>query len=180
LIGIPISFALAAMIRTGVDAIRAQRVLVWLGILFTLSCLAGLVVPAIVARLRPAVNRHRLTAWVSALYLTQVVGVALFGVTATFVVAVIAVVVVDRVRSVRETLMAAWIIPLTAPTHRATILSAFSQLDAIGQVTFGPVLGVVASGAGVPTALVVSAAITAPGVVALVAAGVAAGRSAER
>ena len=72
--------------------------------------------------------------------------------------------------------MAAWIIPLTEATHRATILSAFSQLDAIGQVTFGPVLGVVASGAGVPTALVVSAAITAPGVVALVAAGAAAGR----
>jgi DHA3 family tetracycline resistance protein-like MFS transporter len=209
---------LVAMTRTGIDAIRSQRVLLWLGVvmfvaggaseaydrlverhfldaigfpslfhgsrfvwfgfLFTLSCLAGLVVPPIVARLRPAVNRHRLTAWVSTLYLAQVIGVAAFGVTTTFVVAVIAVVVVDRVRSVRETLMAAWIIPLTEPTHRATILSTFSQLDAIGQVGFGPVLGVVASGAGVPTALVTSAAITAPGVIALLAAGAASGRSA--
>lgn len=206
---------LVTMTRTGLDAIRAQRVLVWLGIvifvaggaseaydrlverhfldaitfphlfrgspyvwfgvLFTLSCLVGFVVPPIVARLRPAAGRHRLTAWVSTLYLVQVVGVAAFGATTTFVVAVIAVVVVDRVRSVRETLMAAWIIPLTVATHRATILSTFSQLDAVGQVTFGPVLGLVASGAGVPTALVVSAAITAPGVIALVAAGAAAG-----
>jgi DHA3 family tetracycline resistance protein-like MFS transporter len=210
----------AAMTRTGIDAIRAQRVLVWLGVviivaggaseaydrlverhfldsipfphlfdgsryvwfafLFTLSCLAGMIVPPIVARLRPAVSRHRLTAWVAGLYLAQVVGVAVFGVTTTFVVAVIAVVVVDRVRSVRETLMAAWIIPLTDPTHRATILSAFSQLDAVGQVSFGPVLGVVASGAGVSTALVLSAAIMAPGVIALLAAGAAAGRSPAR
>jgi DHA3 family tetracycline resistance protein-like MFS transporter len=211
---------LASMTRAGVDAIRSQRVLVWLmvvilvaggaseaydrlverhfldaiafprlfdgsryvwfGVLFTLSCLAGFIVPPMVARLRPAANRNRLTTWVATLYLAQVIGVAAFGVTTTFVVAVIAVVVVDRVRSVRETLMAAWIIPLTEPTRRATILSTFSQLDAVGQVGFGPILGLVASGAGVPTALVVSAAITAPGVIALVAAGAAAGRSPAR
>ena len=76
--------------------------------------------------------------------------------------------------------MAAWIIPLTEPAHRATILSTFSQLDAVGQMGFGPVLGLLASGAGVPTALVVSAAITAPGVIALVAAGAATERSPAR
>jgi MFS family permease len=165
LVGIPVAFALAAL---------DLRVPLYVGAaveLGTLSCVAGLVVPPLVARLRPALSEHRLTVWVVALYLGQVLGVAVFGVTTTFVVAVAAVVVVDRAHSVRETLMAAWISPLTEATHRATILSTFSQFDAVGQVGFGPVLGLVASDAGVPTALVVSAAIMAPVAVALAAAG---------
>ena len=123
----------------GLDAIRPQRVLVWLGIVIFVAavrarpttassnatprrhhlpasvpwlavrvfrravhpqCLVGFVVPPSWP-VATGGRRHRLTAWVSPVP-RPVIGVAAFGVTTTFVMAVIAVVVVDRVRSVRR------------------------------------------------------------------------------
>jgi DHA3 family tetracycline resistance protein-like MFS transporter len=134
------------------------------------SCALGLVIPRLVRRRRPNANRRRLTRWLVALTATQVVALVVFGLAGSFVVGGVAVVVVDRVRSVRERLMGAWIVPLTPPAQRATVLSTLGQIDAVSQVLIGPVIGGIGRSAGVPTALIVSAVALTPTVPVLVAA----------
>ena len=76
-----------------------------------------------------------------------------------------------RSRSVRESLTAAWVIPLTSPGRRATVLSTIGQFDAVGQMLIGPTFGLLASRAGVGSSLVANAAVMAPGVLLLARAG---------
>ena len=145
--------------------------LTWLAIVFMASAATGIIVPALVARAAPAADRRRLGRWMVGLYVGQVVALAVFGLAAGFVVAAVAVVLVDRTRSVRESLTAAWVIPLTSPGRRATVLSTIGQFDAAGQVLIGPTFGLIASRAGVGPSLVVSAAVMAPGALLLARAG---------
>ena len=145
--------------------------LTWLAIMFMASAATGIAVPALVARAAPAADRRRLGRWMVGLYVGQVVALAVFGLAAGFVVAAVAVVLVDRTRSVRESLTAAWVIPLTSPGRRATVLSTIGQFDAAGQVLIGPTFGLIASRAGVGPSLVVSAAVMAPGALLLARAG---------
>ena len=101
----------------------------------------------------------------------QMAGLVAFGLAGSIVVGAVAVVVIDRVRSVRGKLLGAWIVPLTPPAERATVLSTLSQADAVSQVLIGPVFGGIGRSAGVPAALVVSAGALAPTVPILIAAG---------
>jgi hypothetical protein len=96
------------------------------------------------------------------LILAQSVALVVFAVTGSFAVAAVALVVIERTRSVRGKLFASWIVPLTPKAQRATVLSAFAQCDAIGQVTVGPAMGVIGSVWSVPAAIVTSAAVLAP------------------
>ena len=61
--------------------------------------------------------------------------------TGSFVIAAAVTLVIDRVRSLRSGLLAAWIVPLTPRRNRATVLSTLEQTDSISQVTIGPGLG---------------------------------------
>ena len=80
----------------------------------------------------------------------------------SFLMAAAASLVIDRVRSLRSSLLGGWIVPLTPRRHRATVLSTLEQADSISQVTIGPVMGVIGDTAGVPAALATSAVLLAP------------------
>jgi len=138
--------------------------LFWLGVLFSLSSLLGVILPPVVQRFRPAEQPARLRSWMVCLLLAQIAGLVVFGLTGAFVVAASSVLVVERSRSIRNTLFGAWIVPLTPKGRRATVLSAVEQCDSIGQVTMGPVFGAIGQLASVPTAIVTSAAVLVPGV----------------
>ena len=68
-------------------------------------------------------------------------------------------------------LLAAWIVPLTPRRNRATVLSTLEQTDSISQVTIGPGLGLIGQAAGIPAALMASAALLAPSAIAVHLAG---------
>jgi DHA3 family tetracycline resistance protein-like MFS transporter len=155
----------------GVPGVLGHGPILTLAILFTTSSLLGVVVPLIVARLDPARERARVTSWLVVLTLVQVAALVVFGLTGRFVVAAVAVLVIRRVRSVRDSLFASWIVPLTPKAERATVLSTMSQFDAIGQVAVGPGFGAIGRWASVPTALVTSAVVLAPGAAIIAAAG---------
>jgi DHA3 family tetracycline resistance protein-like MFS transporter len=137
--------------------------LVWFGLLTTASAALGIVVPPLVERARPAATARRHTRWLLWLTAVQIAGLLLFGLTGAFVVAAVASLAVERSRSVRDTLLASYLVPLTPPSTRATVLSAFGQADAIGQVAIGPAFGLIGRVVGLPAALVASALATAPG-----------------
>lgn len=143
----------------------------FLGSVAIASALAGMVIPPIVRRLRPSADRRRLTRWLVSLTVAQIAGLLVFGFAGTAVVGALAVIAVGRVRSVRERLLGSWIVPLTPPGERATVLSTLSQADAVSQVAVGPLVGAIGRSAGVPAALVFSAVALTPTLPILVAAG---------
>ena len=145
----------------GVPRLAGHGPLVTLSIVFTLSSLCGVFIAwwmeHHVDRRGPGVRR-----WLVWLVLAQASALAVFALTGSFLMAAACVLVISRARSVREKLFASWIIPLTPKASRATVLSAFSQCDAVGQVTVGLGLGVIGGLWSVPAALVASAVVLAP------------------
>ena len=157
----------------GVPGLFGHGAIPTLAVLFTTSSLLGVFLPRIVARLDPARDRHRLTQWLITLTLLQVAGLVLFGLTGAFLAAAFAVLLVERVSSIRNTLFGSWIVPLTPKRERATVLSAMSQFDAVGQVGVGPIFGAIGRWASVPTAIVASAFVLAPSAAVIASAGAA-------
>ena len=72
----------------------------------------------------------------------------------SFLLAAAVSLLIDRVRSLRQSLLGAWIVPLTPKDRRATVLSTMEQADSISQVTIGPGMGVIGQAAGIPAAFV--------------------------
>jgi DHA3 family tetracycline resistance protein-like MFS transporter len=149
------------LLGVGVPSWGAHDPLVVLAVLFTSSSLIG----ALVAwRMEHRVRRQgaALRGWISGLLVAQGAALVAFALTGSFVVAAVAVLVIERTRSVREKLQGAWIVPLTPKAQRATVLSTLTQCDAIGQVTVGPLLGAIGGWWSVPVALMMSAALLIP------------------
>jgi DHA3 family tetracycline resistance protein-like MFS transporter len=145
----------------GVPTVAGHGPLVTLSIVFTSSSLCGVFIAwwmeHHVDRRGPGIRK-----WLVWLITVQAVALIVFALTGSFLVAALSVIVIDRVRRVRQNLFASWIIPLTPKANRATVLSVFSQCDAVGQVTVGLGMGVIGGLWSVPAALVASAMVLAP------------------
>ena len=70
--------------------------------------------------------------------------------------------VIDVVRSVSAPLRTAWINQKLDPNTRATVHSLFGQVDAIGQITSGPTIGLIANALSVKLAVSISGALLSP------------------
>jgi DHA3 family tetracycline resistance protein-like MFS transporter len=147
----------------GLPSLFGGRAIVWIGLISITSLVAGIVLTRWAKRRRPTKDPVRLTRWLLVLFSLQVIGLVAFGLAGSFWFGIAAALVYERTRSLQGPLFAAWVLPLTPPAVRATVLSGFGQCDAIGQVTIGPMLGVIATVASLPAALVVSAVVLAPG-----------------
>ena len=151
----------------GTPSFGPQSGLFWLGLLGCASSLLGVVLPGLVMRHRPAASRARLSRWLAALFATEVVALGAFALTGSFLIAGSAALLVERARSVRQKLMGAWIVPVTPKAHRATVLSALEQADAVSQVSVGPAIGLIGQRYGLPAALLASTGALVPAIPAL-------------
>jgi DHA3 family tetracycline resistance protein-like MFS transporter len=70
---------------------------------------------------------------------------------------------IDPLRDVKGPLYTAWVNQRLEPRVRATVNSMAGQADALGQILGGPVLGLIAQGASVGTAILIAALLLAPG-----------------
>jgi DHA3 family tetracycline resistance protein-like MFS transporter len=118
----------------------------WFGIIQ----LAGLGLAAMVigpARKRVDTSDPRaLSRLLSVLTIIEATTMIAFGLTSGFALAVAAYLVYGGVRSLRDPLYGAWIVPMIQPPQvRATVLSTVGQADAVGQVLGGPAIGLVAT-----------------------------------
>jgi DHA3 family tetracycline resistance protein-like MFS transporter len=145
--------------------------LVWFGLLTTASAALGIVVPPLVERRRPAASAdeaHPLAARAHRRPGRRPPRLRPDGRLRRRS---------DRVpggRAVAERPRhAAHVVPRAADpsSTRATVLSAFGQADAVGQVVIGPVFGLIGRLVSVPAALVASAVATVPGLPIIAAAG---------
>ena len=85
-----------------------------------------------------------------------------FGLTGGFAVAVAAVVVQAVSRRIAAPLREGWLVRSVDAPARATVLSLCGQADALGQLTLGPVIGLVGTLAGLRAAMLAVAATLAP------------------
>jgi MFS transporter, DHA3 family, tetracycline resistance protein len=89
-------------------------------------------------------------------------GVITFGLARNFYLAVVAVWGIAVLRSVINPLYDAWIAQHTDPNVRATVISMAGQVDAFGQITGGPAIGLLGTLRGLRVALVAAGALLSP------------------
>jgi DHA3 family tetracycline resistance protein-like MFS transporter len=145
--------------------------LTFLAVVGWLSAALGIVVPWWFDRRHPDLDGPAQRRWVVGLILAQVAALVVLAACGSFLLAAAVSLVLGRVRSLRQSLMSAWIVPLTPRDRRATVLSTMEQADSISQVTIGPLMGVIGKLAGIPAAFVASAALLAPSALAVRRAG---------
>lgn len=135
---------------------------VWIGGLRGVQAIAGLAAMQ-VARRRLVWRGSQTLGWLLMFNSALIVaGVALLGLAPALWVAVLAFGLVATLRDVAGPLHQAWYNRrIDDPQVRATLFSATSQVDALGQIAGGPIMGVVGN-ASIRAALVVSAALLAP------------------
>jgi MFS transporter, DHA3 family, tetracycline resistance protein len=85
-----------------------------------------------------------------------------FAVSSLLALAVISMLTVDILRGISGPLQTTWINQKLDSSTRATVHSMFGQVDAIGQVTSGPTIGLIANALSVKLAVSISAILLSP------------------
>ncbi|MBN2550923.1 MAG: MFS transporter [Anaerolineales bacterium] len=114
---------------------------------------------------RRKINTGSFTAIARALFFLSVLliaGLFSFALAGSLAFAVLAYWLISITRDLIGPIYTAWVNQRLEPGVRATVISMSSQVDAIGQIAGGPVLGVIGSAVSVRAALVASSAILSP------------------
>lgn len=132
---------------------RLQQPVYWFGLMSVITLLSGLGVTELIRR-RVPVERLEITIGAQFFINAIVVAtVAIFALSNRFSIAVVAIMGAQVFRGVNHPLHMAWINRQIELRVRATILSMEGQLNAIGQVAGGPVLGALATAVSIPAAM---------------------------
>ena len=132
--------------------------IIWFGALDLAGIAIGLVMQEIVRR-RVDFNSHRSVAVAAMLINLGIAGALLVvALAASLPVALAAILLIGPLRGTANPVFTAWINQSLNPKVRATVLSMSGQVDALGQVVGGPVVGLVGN-VSVRAALALSALI---------------------
>jgi DHA3 family tetracycline resistance protein-like MFS transporter len=136
---------------------------VWFGILRAVTFLLSLAATEIVRRRVDVASAPILSRVLTANTVLMAAALAGFGLAGNFWLALALYWAFGALRAVREPLHNAWFNgQIDSPPVRATLFSASSQVDAIGQIVAGPAVGAVGSLFSIRAALATSAAILSP------------------
>ena len=132
---------------------------VWFGLIRAVSLVLGIGVTEIALR-RIDTEKHGPVARGMLILITgMVLGLLVFAVTGSFVIALIAFWGFSALRRTTGPLYTAWVNQHAESSVRATIISMSSQIDALGQILGGPIVGVIGLALGIPVALTISAVV---------------------
>ncbi|MBP7686621.1 MAG: MFS transporter [Thermoflexales bacterium] len=131
----------------------------WFGILRAGGMLLGIGLTE-VARRRLDTNKHGVMARaVLSLNVAMVIGLFVFALTDNFVIALIAYWALNTARRTLMPLYTTWVNQHVESSVRATVISMSSQVDALGQIMGGPIVGGIGTTFGLRAALTSSAVI---------------------
>jgi hypothetical protein len=134
-------------------ALGSLQPVVWIGVLNGVGALLGIAAIQTITRLDTNDDK-RVARLLLVLQCGWVLSVLVFGLTTSFVVAAIAVWSKRVVDSMSEPLFNTWQTRVIPSHIRATVLSAFGQGDALGQVLGGPVVGAIGTAWSIGAAMV--------------------------
>jgi DHA3 family tetracycline resistance protein-like MFS transporter len=136
---------------------------IWFGIILAVGRILSLGA-AEIARRRVVTTSHRSVAGtLLGVHAGLALSVGVFALTRSFPLALAMLWLIDPLRDVKGPLYTAWVNQRLEPRVRATVNSMAGQADALGQILGGPVLGLIAQGASVGTAILIAALLLAPG-----------------
>ncbi len=143
-------------------SIGGMEPVVWFGFINLVQTLLVIVTAEIIRR-RVRVENH-LVAVRALMLLTMllVISLVIFGLAPGITLAIMAIWSVSVLRRTSLPLYSAWLNKGLPPATRATVLSIGGQIDAIGQLIGGPIIGIVAMLLGLRAAMVGVALLLAP------------------
>jgi DHA3 family tetracycline resistance protein-like MFS transporter len=134
---------------------------VWFGLIRATGMLLGLGVTEFTRR-RVDTSKHGPVARAVLLLITgMVAGLLTFALTGNFVIAVLALWGFSSLRQTVGPLYTTWVNQHAESSVRATVISMSSQIDALGQILGGPIVGAIGLALGIPVALTICAVILA-------------------
>ena len=145
-------------------AIAGMSMVAWFGVLELGRRLLTLAAIELVRRRIDLQNEVRLTRVLQGIYGTVSIGILIFTLTDRFAIAFLAAWLIGALRGTAEPLYLAWINQHTDSSVRATMLSMWGQVDALGQIVGGPLVGAIGTLRSVRAALVASAILLTPAV----------------
>lgn len=126
----------------------------WFGVLSIVGLALAFAATEVIRRRVGEEREEVLIGWQLALNLVVIGGIAFFGLAQGFGPAVAVMTAVYVARSASAPLFRGWINKQIEPQVRATVLSMWGQMDAIGQIVGGPILGAVATAISIPAAMI--------------------------
>lgn len=148
----------------GLPGLGTLDPVVWFGVISGVGLLLGIAAVEIVKKRVDVAGGPGIVHALAIVNVLLVVTTAAFGLTGGFAAAVAAFWLVDLLRYTHLPLFQAWVNRGLEPSTRATINSAVSQMDGLGQIFGGPVLGAVGAVRSVAAAIVTAAALRIPAV----------------
>lgn len=135
---------------------------VWFGAIEAVGLLLSLVGAEVLKRRADLADRAEATKVLAAFDVLLVAAVVAFGLQHGFWLALMAFWAVALLREIRGPVFTAWLNRGLEPSTRATVNSMAGQMDAIGQIAGGPLIGWSAVAWGVPAAIVIAGILRAP------------------
>lgn len=148
----------------GLPGLGGLDPIVWFGIINAGGLLLGIAAVEVVKKRVDVVRGPGIVNALAVVNVLLIGTTAAFGLTDGFAAAVTAFWLVDLLRYTHLPLFQAWVNRGLEPSTRATINSAASQMDGMGQIFGGPVLGAIGAVRSVAAAIVTAAALRIPAV----------------
>ncbi len=138
------------------------EITVWFGLIRASGQLLSLGLTELARRKLHISQTNRLVRILQAAYLGMILCLAGFALTGNFAAALVCLLLFNSLRATIGPIQSAWINQYLPSHVRATVLSAASQTDALGQMMGGPVVGLVGSLRSLRAALLTSASMLLP------------------
>ncbi len=135
---------------------------VWMGLLRGTAMLLSVAAVEMVQRRVDVTRLRSLAGWIAAASAGIVLSLAGFAVARWLPAALLLYLIISVLRNWVEPLYTAWVNQRLDSQVRATVLSMSSQVDAIGQIGGGPLVGLVAQQVSITAALLTSSALLTP------------------
>ncbi|MCW5874938.1 MAG: MFS transporter [Anaerolineales bacterium] len=134
----------------------------WFGVLNVIFLLVGLLANQIAKRAVDTTRGPAVARGLQVLYAGMVISMLFFSLTGNFILALLAMVAFNGLRRVTFPLTRTWINQQIPAKSRATVLSMAGQIDALGELSGGPILGTVGRLYSMRAALIASAIVLTP------------------
>ncbi len=142
-------------------AIGEVQPVVWFGVIRGIGMLLGIGITEVVRRRIDTSKHGPVARAVLILIAGMVAGLLAFALTGSFAVALVAFWGFSALRRTLGPLYTAWVNQHAESSVRATIISMSSQIDALGQILGGPLVGAIGLALGIPVSLTICAVVLA-------------------
>ena len=138
------------------------KVVVWFGLIKAATMLLSIAATEIAQRWVSTRPPHAITRVLFSVNGLIVAGLVVFALAGRLGMALAAYVTIQVLRTVSDPLVTTWITPHIDSDVRATVFSMASQVNAIGQIAGGPVVGVIGTRGSLRAAFIADAVFLAP------------------